>query len=303
MKRIGFQGVDGNRIVGDERGDEHGPVAVFLHGGGQTRHAWGQAARRLAEAGWLAICIDQRGHGDSDWVEGGRYAFALYAEDLVAVARQIFERFGHKPVVVGASLGGIAGMLAAGGPHGGMFSALVLVDITPRIDPDGVAKVQGFMRQHVKEGFVSIEEAAEAVAAYLPHRKRPPSAEGLKKNLRRHADGRYRWHWDPRFLDGPMPVNTDREHFVERLRAAAKGLKIPTLLVRGQQSELVGEEHVREFLDLVPHARFADISGAGHMVAGDRNDVFADAVMEFLHAYRQDPEALLAAEAAAARRP
>lgn len=297
MKRIEFEGVDGNRIVGDLRGDGHGPVALFLHGGGQTRHAWGQAARRLAEAGWQTVCIDQRGHGDSDWVDGGRYAFTLFADDLVAVARQVHARFGHKPVVVGASLGGIAGLLAAGGPHGDLFSALVLVDITPRIDPDGVARVQGFMRERMKEGFVSIEEAAEAVAAYLPHRRRPPSAEGLKKNLRRHPDGRYRWHWDPLFLDGPMPINTGRDTFVERLQAAAGALRIPTLLVRGQQSELVGEEHVREFLALVPHARYADISGAGHMVAGDRNDVFAEAVMEFLHAYRQDPEALLEAEA------
>ena len=62
-------------------------------------------------------------------------------------------------------------MLAAGGekdaPAELPFSALVLVDITPRVDLEGVAKVQGFMREHAYEGFATIEEAAEAVA-FLP---------------------------------------------------------------------------------------------------------------------------------------
>jgi pimeloyl-ACP methyl ester carboxylesterase len=69
-----------------------------------------------------------------------------------------------------------------------------------------------------------------------------------------------------------------------RLAAAARNLRVPTLLVRGRMSDLVSEEAARDFLELVPHARFADVSGAGHMVAGDRNDVFSDAVVEFLSA-------------------
>jgi pimeloyl-ACP methyl ester carboxylesterase len=158
----------------------------------------------------------------------------------------------------------------------------VLVDITPRVDLTGVAKVQGFMRTHARDGFASVEEAADAVAAYLPHRPRPRSTEGLKKNLRLHPDGRWRWHWDPRFLDGRRPVDGRRTEIEDRLIAAARSLKIPALLVRGGASELVQEEHAREFLELVPHARFADVSGARHMVAGDKNDQFAAAIMDFL---------------------
>jgi pimeloyl-ACP methyl ester carboxylesterase len=174
---------------------------------------------------------------------------------------------------------------------------VVLVDVTPRMDPAGVAKVQGFMRARMEEGFASIEEAADAVAEYLPHRKRPPTTEGLKKNLRKHDDGRYRWHWDPRFMQRGAPSQADREGFVKRLSDAAANLKVPVLLVRGRESELVAEEHVRNFMELVPHARYADISGAGHMVAGDRNDIFAQAVIDFLHDYRRDPKALLSADA------
>jgi pimeloyl-ACP methyl ester carboxylesterase len=72
------------------------------------------------------------------------------------------------------------------------------------------------------------------------------------------------------------------EIIFQRLAAAARNLRVPTLLVRGRMSELVSEAAAREFLELVPHARSVDVSGAGHMVAGDRNDVFSDAVIGFL---------------------
>ena len=280
-----FRGASGNRLAADVFGDAGRPV-LLLHGGGQTRHAWRRTAVELARSGWVAYAVDQRGHGDSEWVADGAYGFAEFAADVAAVAAELKRRHGAPPVVIGASLGGIASLLAAGDAQQAgqapIFAALVLVDITPRVDLSGVAKVQGFMRTHARDGFATVEEAADAVAAYLPHRPRPRSTEGLKKNLRLHPDGRWRWHWDPRFLDGRRPVDGRRTEIEERLLAAARGLKIPAMLVRGGSSELVQEEHAREFLALVPHARFADVSGARHMVAGDMNDQFAAAIMDFL---------------------
>ena len=278
-------GAGGNRLAADVFGDTGKPV-LLLHGGGQTRHAWRKTAVEIARAGWIAYAVDQRGHGDSEWVADGAYAFKDFAADVTAVAAELERRHGAPPVVIGASLGGIASLFAAGEAqaqrHAPIFAALVLVDITPRVDMSGVAKVQGFMREHARDGFATVEEAADAVAAYLPHRPRPRSTEGLKKNLRLHPDGRWRWHWDPRFLDGRRPVGGGRGEIDERLIAAARGLKIPAMLVRGGSSELVQEEHAKEFLALVPHARFADVSGARHMVAGDKNDQFSAAILEFL---------------------
>ncbi|PLX37135.1 MAG: alpha/beta hydrolase [Hyphomicrobiales bacterium] len=284
MHRVEFSGTAGNRLVGDlHEGEEgRGPVVLLLHGGGQTRYAWEETAARLAREGLRAIALDQRGHGDSEWVEGGDYTFADYAADLVAVAGQIAQRYGSAPIVIGASLGGISGMLAEGESDGSLLSALILVDIVPRLDPNGVARITGFMRDRMEEGFASIDEAADAVAAYLPNRERPRSLEGLRKNLRLHDDGRYRWHWDPRFLSGPRSVANEPADMEARMLDAVRHIHVPVLLVRGGRSELVSEDHAREFLELVPQADYADVSGAGHMVAGDRNDVFADAVVEFL---------------------
>ena len=278
-----FRGAAGNRLAADVFGDAGAPVVLLLHGGGQTRHAWRRTAVEIARAGMTAYAVDQRGHGDSEWVADGAYRFEDFADDVTAVAAELTRRHGEPPVAIGASLGGIASLLAAGEAKDPIFAALVLVDITPRVDLAGVAKVQGFMRAHAREGFASVEEAADAVAAYLPHRPRPRSTEGLKKNLRLHPDGRWRWHWDPRFLDGRRPVGGDRPEVEAQLLGAARELKIPAMLVRGGSSELVQEEHAKEFLALVPHARFADVSGARHMVAGDKNDQFSVAILAFLN--------------------
>ncbi|MCC6946428.1 MAG: alpha/beta fold hydrolase [Bradyrhizobiaceae bacterium] len=280
-----FTGAAGNRLVGDRYG-KGARVAFLLHGGGQTRHAFAGTAEALAQAGWTAITIDQRGHGDSDWIAGGFYSVFDFAADAVCVAAALTKEFGASPVVIGASLGGMAALIAEGEaakqhlpPR---FSAIVLVDVTPRIDLEGAAKIRGFMRGRVREGFASIDEAADAVAEYLPHRPRPSSTEGLRKNLRLHPDGRWRWHWDPNFFDGPHPISSEHNAQEAARVEAARTLRIPALLVRGGSSELVREEHAREFLELAPHAKFVDVAGARHMVAGDRNDVFSAAILDFL---------------------
>ncbi|MCA8928447.1 MAG: alpha/beta hydrolase [Alphaproteobacteria bacterium] len=270
-----FRTDDGLRLVADRWGDGDHTVLLF-HGGGQTRHAWGGAAERLAAAGWTAFTIDQRGHGESDWSAEGRYAIDHFAEDVRGICRG----FPVPPAVVGASLGGISALIAQGECDEAILSALVLVDITPRVERAGVERIINFMAAKAESGFATLEECADYVASYLPHRKRPKDLSGLMKNLRQRDDGRYYWHWDPRFVTDADKRMEDRDP--ERMIAAARRLKCPTLLVRGGSSDLVSETVAREFLDLVPQAEFADVAGAGHMVAGDKNDAFTEAVLPFL---------------------
>jgi pimeloyl-ACP methyl ester carboxylesterase len=117
------------------------------------------------------------------------------------------------------------------------------------------------------------------VGAYLSNRKGPADTEGLKKNLRRRSDGRFYWHWDPVLVSKEFLAQVDDE---ERLLAAAKNLRVPLLLVRGMMSDVVTTSILEEFLEHVPGASFVDVPAAGHMVAGDSNDVFTDALIDFL---------------------
>ena len=263
-------------IEADAIGDPANPPVVLVHGGGQTRHSWGGTATTLAEAGWYTITYDQRGHGESDHSPGANYDVGRFAADLLDISTAL-ER---PPAVVGASLGGLAAMLVEGAMAPGTFSAVVLVDITPRQEAAGVSRIVDFMTDRASHGFATLAEAADAIAAYQPHRERPADHEGLRKNLRHDPDGRWRWHWDPALFNHESGLRSAQEpgRFIE----AARGLHLPTLLVRGKLSDLVSETTAREFLEIVPHASFVDVSDAGHMVAGDRNDRFTDAVVEFL---------------------
>ena len=280
-EKISFTGVSGNRLAADLFGPTGGPTVVLAHGGGQTRHSWRGTAERLAGLGWTAITLDQRGHGDSAWSEEGAYAFEDFAGDMTCRCRSGAGALRHAPVAIGASLGGIASLLAQGECDRDVLAAVVLVDITPRVKMSGVDKIRGFMSEHVEVGFASLEEAADAIGRYLPHREKPKDLSGLSKNLRLHDDGRYRWHWDPRFITDRFKGAT-RSDTEDRLEAAARRLTVPVLLVRGAKSELVDEEVAREFLEMVPHAKYADVGDARHMVAGDKNDAFTHAVVQFL---------------------
>ena len=275
---------DGLMLAADAYGPPDGPPVLFFHGGGQTRHAWGGTARLLGDKGWRATTVDLRGHGESEWAphrefEGDGYTLDDFAADVRAVAAVQ----SAPPVLIGASLGGLASLTAIGEAPTGttVASGLVLVDVAPRLEQEGIDRIAEFMLGNI-DGFASLEEVADAVAAYNPHRPRPKDLSGLRKNVRQRADGRWYWHWDPSFLLGGRIDETRSVRNEGRLEDAARAVTVPTLLVRGRQSDVLSEEGVRQTLELMPQARYVDVGGAGHMVAGDRNDAFNDAVLEFL---------------------
>jgi len=274
-----FELPNGMSIAADAHGDPRNQPVLFLHGGGQTRHAWGRTAETLAGHGFYTICTDHRGHGESSWAGEGQYRLDHFVEDLRGVVAQL----ARKPILVGASLGGIASLLAQTEGDRSVAAGLVLVDVTPRMEADGVDRILDFMRGGTA-GFASLEEAADTIAKYLPHRKRPKDLSGLAKNLRRGSDGRYYWHWDPQMLKtwDPDRYTEDDDRTVKARLQNVRGLDIPTLLIRGRLSDLVSAEAAAEFLEMVPHAEYVDLAGAHHMVAGDRNDAFTDSITEFL---------------------
>ncbi len=271
---VSFTSRDGLKLAGDFVGDEKNPPVVLLHGGGQTRHAWKKTQTALAEAGYLSLSMDLRGHGESDWSDVGNYMAVNFVDDL----KIVLASFTAPPVVVGASLGGIVTLICQGESDEELTRAVVLVDIAPKTESQGRKRILAFMKGH-DDGFATLEEAAAAVAKYMHQRKTSGDIEGLKKNLRRRADGRYYWHWDPALLSEHFLAQVEDEN---RLLTAAKNIKVPLLLVRGMLSDMVTAHIMEEFLKEVPGADFVDVPAAGHMVAGDSNDVFTQSLIDFL---------------------
>lgn len=273
LQRSVFEAGDGVRLVADRGGSADAPAVILLHGGGQTRHSWSRAVDRLLAEGFQVINYDARGHGESDWSREGAYQLADRAADLKVVASSLSTPF----VLVGASLGGATSIVAI--DRGLRPAGLVLVDIVPEPDPRGIDRIVSFMGAN-PDGFATVGEAIAAVAAYNPQRKAPPDGSGLMKNLRTGDDGRLRWHWDPRIIaDAP-----DRHHLV--VQQATGGLAamhdLPVLLVRGLSSDVVSDAGVAAFREELPRLELLDVAGAGHMVAGDRNDAFNDGVIAFV---------------------
>lgn len=272
MERVEFEGA-GVTIAADVAGPVGGPPVLFMHGGGQTRQSWGEAVAQAASRGYRAVTVDLRGHGESGWSPDGRYTIEDFAGDM----RRVIETLDAPPVLVGASLGGLAGMVIAAFPPPAV-RGLVLVDVAVQLEEEGTKEIGAFMGS-APNGFASLEEAADAVAAYLPHRKRPKDTSGLMRNLRLREDGRLHWHWDPAFTRVDPEAAREFSHGFE---VAARTLRVPVLLIRGGKSRVLSKAGAEAFLRLVPGADYVDVAEADHMVAGDANDAFSEAVFSFL---------------------
>lgn len=273
---VEFRGDTSLRLVADEwnrdlTGDR--PTILMLHGGGQNRFSWKGTGQILADRGFHVVALDARGHGDSDRAPDARYTVDVLAQDVVEVLAQI----GRPVVLIGASMGGLTGIHVAHRVGPEAVTKLILVDVVPRFQNEGTQRIRDFMTRHV-HGFENLEHAADAIAAYLPHRRRPRNLDGLTKNLR-HRDGRWHWHWDPAFVTA---IHDDPFAEVDKLEREAIGLNIPILLIRGKLSDVVSSEAAQDFLAQVPGSEFVELSDAGHTAAGDDNDAFSDAVVAFV---------------------
>jgi pimeloyl-ACP methyl ester carboxylesterase len=264
---------DGIEIALDDLGAPAAAAVILAHGGGQTRFAWSGAASALVRAGYRVLNYDARGHGESGWSHDNRYPVERRWSDM----RRILDRVSGRVAIVGASMGGGSAMF--GVSQGLRPDALVLVDIAPNAARQGMVHVRDFMASGL-DGFETLEHAADAIEKFVPHRARPTDLSGLRKNLRRGGDGRWRWHWDPGMIN--LDLDAERAVLQRCMAALASARDVPMMLVRGLMSDVVTDDTVAELRQQLPALEVCEIGGAGHMVAGDRNDVFAKAVVSFL---------------------
>ncbi len=273
---VAFQGSSGLRISGEIWGEQADPAVLFIHGIGQTRHAWTNVATRVAGEGWRCVLIDLRGHGESDWDPGHDYTLRALADDCAAVVQQL----GSSPVFVGASLGGMAALYAQGMSRHPLTAGLVLVDVSLGTNHAATERIRRFMRSGV-EGFDTLEQAANAIAQYKGSpRSRSAASPGLRRVLR-ERDGRWYWHWDPALISH-FTTNSESGRMGELRRAQLQLVYVPTLVLRGGDSQVTTDDGIERLLRIAPDASVVEIPNASHMIADDQNDAFGDAVVAFL---------------------
>lgn len=258
------------RLRGTWSGRPEGPTVVLSHGDGQTRRSWSDTTQNLTARGFRVLAVDLRGHGESSRPTDGDYRLNAFSEDLVRLLRQV----DPTAALVGASLGGLASLLAAADPWVAPW-ALVLVDIALTPDERGLAPIREFMHAN-PDGFGSVDEATTTITRFRGERVR--DSTGLHHVLTRSED--WHWHWDPLFVDGPRNVGVDRDPVA--LEAAALRVWSPALVVRGAMSAAVSPQEARALTGLIRGASLAEIPRAGHRIAGESYAGFETTIGRFL---------------------
>lgn len=269
-----FTVIEGRQIHYLEWGPARAPAVLCLHGGGQTAYMYEELGAALRDD-YHVFAPDLPDHGDSDPPEEfGRFGIA-------ATLPALYAHFGlERAAIVGASLGGIVAITLAAA-HADLVGSIVLIDVGHRLEEKGVRKIIEFMSAH--ESFASLEEAAGEIGAYLPYRKsfRP---ESLRRNLRQRDDGRWVWKhgFGRRLRAAKSEPTANWSTLVEGLDHEAAGLACPVLVLRGGSSDVLSSEGAEEITSLIPNARLAVVSNAGHLAAGDNPDSTISLVRSFL---------------------
>ena len=263
---------DGITLVGEDFGSHRDPLILLLHGGGQSRASWRAAARRHGGRGYHAIALDMRGHGESDWAPDGDYAFTRYAADLASVIREL----GKPAVLVGASHGGLSALVATAA-YPELIRALALADVTPWLDEEHADTLRASLRS-AADGYENVDDAALMVDRFRGTSPRA-SNDGLRAHMRKGADGRLYWRWDPRFIEDRFVRHAGEGGM---LVEAARRLRIPVLLMHAEFSSIVHSEHIDSFRAAVSSLRVIRVDGIGHMAAGDDNLAYLPALTSFL---------------------
>jgi pimeloyl-ACP methyl ester carboxylesterase len=281
--RSGFVLVEDRQVHYLEWGHRGLPQVLCLHGGGQTAYMFEGLGAALAATHHL-LAPDLPSHGDSDPVvsgEWGRHVIAATIPPLCAT-------FGFdRAVFVGASLGGITSITVAAS-HAELVAAIVLIDVGHRLEEDGVRKIMDFMSAH--ESFASLDDAAAEIAKYLPHR-REVRRESLTRNLRRRKDGRWVWKhsFGRRYREQAARGGAGDGEWravLAGLDVDAAGLRCPVLVLRGSASDVLSSAGAEEVAALIPDARLATVSNAGHLAAGDNPESTVSLIRAFLSELR-----------------
>jgi len=255
-----------------EWGDHAGRPILFLHGGGQTCRTWDVVCHELSQE-YRCIAVDQRGHGDSEWSYESDYRVEAYAADVAALV----DALNLAPLVtVGMSLGGIAGLhYALDRPKA--LAGFVAVDVGPWVNVEASLPIREFMQEVA--GLDQLEQFVDAALRLNPRRDARLLRHSLWHNLRTCPDGRLIWKTDLRRRGDRLAVVTAA---FGPLRERIANLRCPTLVVRGADSRILGEEDARRFAQAIPNGRWIAIDGAGHSVQGDQPKALVEALRAFL---------------------
>lgn len=255
-----------------EWGNEDAQPVLLLHGFAQTSHSWDFVSLALAGA-YRVLALDTRGHGDSDWAEDRDYSPGAYQRDL----DRFVDGLGLAPfALVGSAIGGRnAYTFASRRPES--VAALTIVDVAPVTPARGGRRIRRFVS--LPDERDSYEDFVQAIHEYQPLRAIGQIRDTLQYNVRETPEGKWTWKYDRVLRD---PDSRKPEAPSERGWELLRGIRCPTLLVRGARSDVLTPEIATQMIVAIHDCEFAEVEKAAHIVPGDNPVGFLGALMPWL---------------------
>jgi len=243
-----------------------------LHGITQTAHSWDEVAAALARD-YHVLCLDQRGHGESDWAPDGDYSRQTHAADIAAIT----DALGLSHILLaGMSMGGINAITLTA-RHPDTVRALIIVDVSPEIEARGVENIRAFIQ--APDELDSVEEFVERAQRFNPRRSRENIRSRLAHNLKRLPSGKWTWKYDTALR---APERGFHASALAHLWDDVHAIRCPTLIIKGEESDILSADSARKLQAAIPRSELAIVAGAGHSVMGDNPEGFLAAVRPFL---------------------
>jgi esterase len=248
-----------------------GPPLVMLHGLTGHAHTWDHTAAALSGK-YRVLALDQRGHGDSEWV--APYGGGRMAEDLLA----FLDALGLGEVtLMGLSMGGLVAFIFAAS-HPERVRDLIVLDIGPEIAVAGARQVAaGLAAKHV---FSSEDEAVAQARAFNPRPTEEALRHRVRHNLRPLPDGTLTFKYD----DALRERGAIFDRSTAQLWAAWEAVSCPILLVRGDDSDILAVETAQRMLASNQRAALAGVPDCGHSITLDNPQGLLEAVNPWLAA-------------------
>lgn len=274
--REGWIESEGLRLRYVEWGDAQAPAIVALHGLRSFAHTWEPVAQPLAGR-WRVIALDQRGRGASDWDAQRRYVTPHYVRDLEALVEALgLQRF----VLLGHSMGGTTAFVyASQNPQ--RLHGLVIEDMGPGASAGGAGAER--IKRELRD---TPEHFADWAAARAYWRSKRPNVSQaaldarVQHSMRAEPSGRVVWRHDAEGIAAARIAATP-EQLVD-LWPHVQALRVPTLLLRGGESDFLTAATAEEMARRNPLIRYAQVPGASHYVHDDNLAGFQAELHPFL---------------------
>lgn len=266
-----YHDVNGLRMHFRVRGPKDAQPLLLLHGIMGNAWEWDTAIDRLTER-FRVYAPDQRGHGRTGWEPP--YTAARMGDDAAGLVQALDL---WNVTLVGHSMGGLAGAFAVAN-HPRRFGRLIVLDVGPAsLGSAAAARLVTALHHFAQAVYASPQAATDEWLAGDRYARPDLMRHYVENGLARGRDGLYRWRYDAQGLVQFVRGGADPEAVVDALRR----IRIPTLIVRGENSDVLSLAGAAEMLDLLTLSELRVVPGAAHDLGVQQPEAVVAAILEF----------------------